>query len=115
MSAKFIYKICPRQEWDEAVRSGLYRGSDVDERDGFIHFSTAEQAVETAGKHFSGINGLVLVKIDGKRLNDALKWEESRNGALFPHLYAPLRPEIAEWVVDLPLGDDGIHVFPPID
>ena len=64
---------------------------------------------------FSGIKGLVLVKIDGETLGDALKWEVSRNGALFPHLYGTLKPDNVEFVVDLPLGADGKHVFPPID
>lgn len=115
MTAKFIYKICARSEWDAAVESGAYFGSGIDENDGFIHFSTAEQSLETAEKHFSGIKGLVLIKIDEETLGDALKWEVSRNGALFPHLYGTLKPDNVEFVVDLPLGADGKHVFPPID
>ncbi|MFT5485407.1 MAG: hypothetical protein ACI9JL_003956 [Paracoccaceae bacterium] len=115
MTGNFIYKICAKKEWEDAVQAGLYLGSEIDLKDGFIHFSTAKQAVETASKHFSGINGLVLIKIDSKGLGDALKWEKSRNDALFPHLYEPLKPETAEWIVDLPLGNDGVHVFPPID
>lgn len=115
MRSNFIYKICAKTEWDEAAQDGLYRGSEVDLKDGFIHFSTAEQAVETASKHFSGINGLVIIKIACEGLSEALKWEKSRNGALFPHLYAPLSTGSIEWVADLPLGDDGQHVFPAID
>ena len=115
MQAKFIYKICDRSDWNTAVKAGVYDGSEVDSKDGFIHFSTAEQSRETAAKHFSGVEGLVLVNIDGKRLGDALKWEISRNGALFPHLYGALEPGSVDSVVDLPLGADGNHVFPAID
>lgn len=115
MTTQFIYKICAKAEWDAAVEAGIYAGSEIDLKDGFIHFSTAEQSVETASKHFSGQNGLVLVRLDGELLGDTLKWEKSRNGALFPHLYESLKPENAEWVADLPLGEDGTHNFPPLD
>ncbi|MDE0797664.1 MAG: DUF952 domain-containing protein [Alphaproteobacteria bacterium] len=115
MTEKYIYKICAKAEWDSAVAAGVYNGSRIDEKSGFIHFSTAEQAVETASKHFFGIHGLVLIKIDSESLGDALKWEKSRNDALFPHLYGPLQPGNAEWAADLPIGDDGTHVFPPTD
>jgi uncharacterized protein (DUF952 family) len=115
MTARFIYKICAKADWDSAIAAGVYSGSGIDEKDGFIHFSTAEQAVETASKHFSGIHGLVLIKINSESLGDALKWEKSRNDALFPHLYGLLHPANTEWVADLPLGDDGAHVFPPTD
>ena len=115
MTTRFIYKICAKTEWDAADRAGTYAGSGIDLKDGFIHFSTAEQSKETAAKHFSGMSGLVLIKIDGDCLGDALKWEKSRNNALFPHLYGALNPDDAEWVADLPLGDDGKHIFPQID
>ena len=115
MTDRFIYKICARAEWNAAVAAGVYRGSEVDTKDGFIHFSTAGQSMETASKHFSSIEGLVLVKIDGESLGDALKWEISRNGDLFPHLYGDLDTANVEFVADLPLGADGKHVFPPID
>ena len=85
-----IYKICTAAEWREAERAGAYRGSAVDRRDGFIHFSTAEQAAETAAKWFAGQRDLVLVAVDADALGDALKWEPSRGGALFPHLYGEL-------------------------
>ena len=79
-----------RIEWREAERAGFYRGSAVDVKDGFIHFSTAEQATETAAKWFTGQRDLVLVAVDADALGDALKWEPSRGGALFPHLYGAL-------------------------
>jgi uncharacterized protein (DUF952 family) len=86
-----IYKICPASLWREAERDGAFRGSDADRRDGFIHFSTAEQLAETAKKHFAGQNDLLLVHVDAAQLGGALKWEPSRGRALFPHLYANSR------------------------
>lgn len=107
-----IYKICTAAEWDAAVREGAYRGSAVDHRDGFIHFSTAAQVRETAAKHFAGLTDLMLVGIDETRLGAALRWEPSRGGALFPHLYAPLPIEAATSVTPLPLDAGGQHRFP---
>ena len=97
-----IYKICGRSEWQAAGREGLYRGSDVDERDGFIHFSTAAQAVETAEKHFAGQRDLMLIAVETEKLGAALKWEPSRGGALFPHLYAALPMSAVHWARPLP-------------
>ena len=107
-----VYKICSMTQWREAERSGVFRGSDVDRRDGFIHFSTAEQVLETAAKHFSGQTDLLLVRIDTVHLGERLKWEPSRGGALFPHLYGTLDPRAARWAQPLPLDRDGRHVFP---
>ena len=87
-----IYKICPAALWREAERAGSFRGSAVDLRDGFIHFSSAAQVAETAAKHFAGQHDLVLLRVDAARLGAALKWEPSRGGALFPHLYGDLDP-----------------------
>lgn len=108
-----IYKICTAAEWREAVAVGTYRGSAVDLRDGFIHFSTAEQAEETAARHFAGQDDLVLVAVDIAALGDALKWEPSRGGALFPHLYGPLPISAARGLAPLPLVD-GRHSFPKL-
>src|SRR5665647_3044555 len=99
-----IYKICPAALWREAERAGIFRGSEVDLRDGFIHFSTAAQAVETAAKHFAGQSDLVLVQIDSATLGDILKWEPSRGGALFPHLYGDLDPAAVTRVEPLPVS-----------
>ena len=107
-----IYKICASTDWDCAVRAGRYQGSADDVRDGFIHFSTREQLAGTAAKHFRGKDGLVLVAIDSARLGDALKWEPSRGGALFPHLYAPLDVSTASLVHPLRLAADGVPVIP---
>jgi len=109
-----IYKICSAAEWREAEQTGAYRGSAADRADGFIHFSTATQAPETAAKWFAGQTGLVLVAVDGDALGAALKWEPSRGGALFPHLYGDLPLSAVRSVVALPLGADGRHVFPPV-
>ena len=109
-----IYKICSAQEWRDAERAGRYQGAPVDARDGFIHFSTAGQLAETAAKHFAGAAGLMLVAVDAGALGEALKWEPSRGGQLFPHLYGPLPLAAARWAVPLPVAD-GRHVFPELD
>lgn len=106
-----VYKILRRSEWEALRRSGETRGAPVDLADGFIHLSTAAQVVETAAKHFAAESDLVLVAVDTARLGDALRWEPSRGGQLFPHLYAPLRLEHVAWDKSLPLGAAG-HIFP---
>ncbi len=107
-----IYKIAPRDMWLEAQKSGVFTGAPIDITDGYIHFSTAEQARVTAAKHFAGQNELLLIAVDGEALGDALTWEPSRGGALFPHLYAQLDLKHVRWVKDLPLGASGEHQFP---
>ncbi|MFC1757249.1 DUF952 domain-containing protein [Planctomycetota bacterium] len=107
-----IYKICSRDEWESAERQGRFTGSPVDIADGFIHFSTADQMKETAAKHFAGQEDLVLVFVDGRKLGNALRWEVSRGGDLFPHLYAELPIEATIEVHPLPLSNDGTHKFP---
>jgi uncharacterized protein (DUF952 family) len=109
-----IYKICNAAKWADAGRAGEFRGFGIDLTDGYIHFSTAGQAAETAAKHFAGMADLVLVAVAAEKLNGgALKWEPSRGGALFPHLYGVLPMTAVRWVKPLPLGADGAHVFPP--
>jgi uncharacterized protein (DUF952 family) len=107
-----IYKILPGQLWAEALEAGVFMGSAHDLADGFIHFSTAAQMRETAAKHFAGQSDLVLVAVAAEGLADAIKWEPSRGGDLFPHLYAPLPVSAALRVLPLPLDADGRHVFP---
>jgi uncharacterized protein (DUF952 family) len=109
-----IYKICQANEWRDAERSGAFRGAAVDLADGYIHFSTAHQVAETASRHFAGIGDLVLVAVATAALGPALKWEPSRGGALFPHLYGILTLDAVLWVKPLPLGDDGRHQFPEL-
>jgi uncharacterized protein (DUF952 family) len=110
-----IYKILPAALWHEAERSGVFRGSPVDMKDGFIHFSNAEQAPETAAKHFAGQSDLVLLRVDAVRLGERLKWEPSRGGALFPHFYGELEIAVVIRVDPLPLAAGGRHRFPPLD
>ena len=112
MSASEIYKIIDKDEWATAEAAGVFKGASIDLRDGYIHFSTAAQATETAALHFTEQEGLVLVSVSTKELGDALKWEASRGGDLFPHLYAPLEMRHVARVDDLPVGPDGKHVFP---
>ena len=107
-----VYKILAEAEWQAAMRAGSYAGSADDARDGFIHFSTAEQLAGTAAKYFKGQPGLVLVALDAARLGPALKWEPSRGGALFPHLHAALDVAAATAVLPLPLGSDGVPRLP---
>lgn len=107
-----IYKICTEAEWRAAQAQGEFTGSAVDIADGFIHFSTAAQVEETARRHFAGQTGLVLVAVNPDALGDALKWEPSRGGDMFPHLYGTLKANSAASVMPLPLGDDGLHAFP---
>jgi uncharacterized protein (DUF952 family) len=107
-----LYKICTRTEWSAAEADDLFEGSAVDRADGFIHLSTREQVEETARRHFAQQDDLVLIELDAVRLQPALRWEPSRGGALFPHVYAPLRPSTAISVAPLRLGPSGEHVFP---
>jgi uncharacterized protein (DUF952 family) len=110
-----IYKILPASVWSSAIDAGVFNGSPLDLADGFIHFSAAAQVRETAAKHFAGVADLLLVAVSTERLGSALKWEPSRGGDLFPHLYAPLAVELATWVKPLPIGPDGRHVFPQLN
>lgn len=110
----FVYKICTTALWAEAESERVFRGAPVDFADGYIHFSTAAQVGETLAKHFSGQTDLMLVEVDTARLGEALKWEPSRGGALFPHLYGVLDLAAVNRVVPLPLGNDGRHALPPL-
>jgi uncharacterized protein (DUF952 family) len=113
-NVRAIYKICPVTDWREAERAGLYRGSADDARDGFIHFSTAEQLAGTLDKHYRGKSDLLLISIDVVRLGEALRWEPSRGGDLFPHLYGDLDPKAVIAVQDLPVRADGSHAVPEL-
>ena len=109
-----IYKICPASAWREAERQGVYRGSTDDARDGFIHFSTALQVAETARKHFHGQTGLFLIEVDADALDQALRWEPSRNDELFPHLYGELDLGAVVNVLDMRARSDGYHDIPEL-
>ena len=107
-----IYKICARQLWSVAEAAGRFDGAPVDLRDGYLHFSTLSQVRETAARHFSGQTDLLLIAIEAERLGDRLRYEPSRGGDLFPHLYGSLPLSAVLWSKPLPLGPDGRHVFP---
>ncbi|MBV1698135.1 MAG: DUF952 domain-containing protein [Hyphomicrobiales bacterium] len=110
-----IYKICRQDEWRAAEAAGAYRGAPVDKRDGFIHFSTAMQLAETAARHFAGAPDLMLVAVDAASLDSALKWEPSRGGDLFPHLYADLPLTAVRWARPLPDEIGGRRPLPELD
>ncbi|CAN5295751.1 DUF952 domain-containing protein [soil metagenome] len=109
-----IYKICPASAWREAERQGVFRGSADDRRDGFIHFSTASQVAGTVAKHFAGQTGLFLIAVDADALGEALKWEPSRGGELFPHLYGDLDIGAVTTILDLRARFDGSHDIPEL-
>ncbi len=109
---KDIYKIMTNAQWAEFSAKGVFTGASIDLNDGYIHLSTASQVRETAAKHFGGQNNLMLVAIVGEKLGTALKFEVSRGGELFPHLYSSLTLEHVLWAKPLPLGATGLHVFP---
>ena len=109
-----IYHMCRADEWVAATKTGTYHGSSQDLADGFIHFSTAVQIVESAKRHRAGQDGLLLVAVDADKLGDRVKWEPACNGDLFPHLYGPLDPIETTSVRPLPLGVDGQHIFPAL-
>ncbi len=106
-----IYKILSRAEWEAAEAAGEFKGSAVDHADGFIHLSGADQAQETAAKYFVGQADLVLLGVEAEALGEALKWEASRGGALFPHLYRPLLAGEVVTQQSLELDDDGVPLL----
>lgn len=109
-----IYHLARKTAWAEAEQAGVYTGTPEDRADGFIHFSTATQVQESAAKHRKGETDLLLVAVDDSKLGPALKWEPSRGGQLFPHLYGDMPLDAVIEVTPLPLGEDGLHRFPPL-
>lgn len=107
-----VYKIVPQELWQSAVENGRFDGASIDLADGFIHLSTESQARETARLHFAGQHGLLLVAINAAALGESLRFEASRGGDLFPHLYGPLALSAVLWQAPLPIGPDGLHQFP---
>lgn len=107
-----IYKIVPRALWAAAEAAGTFAGAPVDLADGYIHFSTGAQMCDTARLHFAGQDDLLLVALDAETLGLGLRWEHSRGGTLFPHLYGTFATADAVWTAELPLGPDSLHRFP---
>jgi uncharacterized protein (DUF952 family) len=111
LDLRVLYKIVDAAAWAEADVAGVFKGAAIDLKDGYIHLSTGAQAKETARLHFAGVQNLVLVAIDEAVLAHQLKWEASRGGQLFPHLYGVIDPAQILWVQPLP-WDGTVHVFP---
>ncbi len=110
-----LYKICSREAWSAAKQSGVLEPSLVDRRDGFVHLSSATQVAGTLAKHFAGQRDLVLLGVAPELFpQGALRWEVSRGGELFPHLYGELRAEYVTSEVPLRLAADGSHELPPL-
>ncbi len=113
-SDTLIFKVSPAADWAEAEKSGVYTGAPVDLADGFIHFSTAAQLAETVEKHFAGQDNLLVVAVRTAGLGEALKWEPSRGGGLFPHLYDDLHTGQVAWTKPMPLKE-GKHTIPDLE
>ena len=111
-TGQLIFKITPKSDWQAAEQAGVFTGAPIDIEDGYIHFSAADQVAETAAKHFAGQKDLLLVAVNVDALGDKLKWEVSRGGALFPHLYANLSMDKVAWTRAMPLSDLGEHIIP---
>ena len=107
-----VYKILRAPEWAELRHYGVSAGAPIDVKDGYVHLSTAEQVRETCARHFAGEDHLMLLALDAAKLEPLLRWEVSRDDALFPHLYRSLRMSDLVWHHTLPLGEDGHHIFP---
>ena len=112
MASRVIYRLCYRADWNQAEELGTYAGTATDRRDGFLHFSTAEQVADTARLHFTGASDLLMLEVPVSRLGPALKWEMSRSGQSFPHLYDTLAVDLVSGVVQIPLDEAGRHSFP---
>jgi len=112
VSDLFAYKILTAEQYAQFKADGVFKGAPVDLADGYIHLSTRDQAAETVAKHFAGQDRLVMVMVDLAPFGEAIRWEESRGGALFPHLYGDLPISAIAGKVVLRIGDDGTHSFP---
>ena len=107
-----LYKVCSKDDWDKAILKKFYCGSEIDNKDGFIHLSTKKQLNETVKNHFRGKKNLLVISFSTKKIQDNLKWEVSRNGDLFPHYYGNLETKFAVETYNLQLNTNGIHEFP---
>jgi uncharacterized protein (DUF952 family) len=114
LKSEFIYKILSEAAWASSQRTGVTEASDLDRADGYVHLSTGAQVTETLRRHFPGVTGLVLVAYGANSLGDALKWEASRGGELFPHFYGQLSVTQALWSAPLPIDEAGVHILPDV-
>ncbi len=110
-----IYHLADKDCWIEQAEEGAYKGRPEDLGDGFLHFSNAQQIVKSAAVHKAGQPNLVLLAVDDEMLGDELKWEESRGGALFPHIYGEVPMDAVINAHPLSLDDEGLHIFPPFE
>lgn len=110
-----IYHLARNADWTAALEADRYEGGDADKRDGFIHFSTAADIAASARLYCRGLPDLMLIAVETETLGARLKWEASRDGKAFPHLYGALDPADALWARSLPLGPEGDHIFPDLD
>lgn len=110
-----VYKITTRDAWAEAERTGAFSGAEIDLKDGYIHLSTATQAAETARLHFRGHENLLVVGFDAEAFDDQLKWEPSRGGQLFPHVYGVLPTRAAISATPAPLDGEGVPQLPTLE
>jgi len=108
-----IYKVIDKDVWAAAKTAGEFTGAAIDIKDGFIHFSSVDQVVETVQKHFAGQDNLLLLSVSTADMGEDLKWEKSRNDDLFPHLFRALKTDEVTAEEALPLNDDRSHQFPP--
>ncbi len=112
LMTKRLYKVVAAEIWRQAVLDGQFQGAGIDLRDGFIHLSAPDQVIETVETHFAGQEGLLLITVDATRLGSDLRWESSRAGALFPHLYGVIPMSAVERTDPLPVDETGTHQFP---
>ena len=112
MHEMFAFKLLTESDWEKWRSSGLFTGSPVDVADGYVHLSARDQTAQTAAKHFADVDPLMLIMVDLAALNDLVRWEPSRGGALFPHVYGPIPLKAVAGKSRLRLGDGGRHVFP---
>jgi len=112
MSELFAFKILTAEQWGQFRADGVCKGAPVDIADGYIHLSARDQVAETAAKHFAGQDNLILAMVDLAALGDTIRWEPSRGGALFPHIYGELPMSAVTTKAKIRLGSDGVHIFP---
>lgn len=107
-----IYHVCRADEWEAALNFGFYSGSSQDIADGFIHFSSKDQVRQSVMKHRAGQDHLVMLCVDQNALGESLKWEASKKGELFPHVYGKVPLSAVRDVYPLQLSPDEEHIFP---
>ena len=115
MPDRVVYKITPKALWAEAEHGGIFKGAPIDHEDGYIHLSTAAQVAETARRYFAGQADLLLVAVAVSSFGAAMRWEPSRGGDLFPHLYGDIPMVAVRWIRPLDLAGDGSHRFPDLE